>query len=1237
MTTPTPRPVFSRSPRLVRRTQPVELTIPDPPPAPDTNGNAVWLTMLPLLLMILVMGGVGLASGMTTMLYFSVPLMGASAIGSVAINQYQKRKAKKAAAERTQKYGALLKEYEQQLTELHRTQYELRNRNDPTPDACLEVAQELDRRLWERTADDEDFLVVRVGLGDVPTNVQVKTPEVRNPIDPDPLVVAARNLVARYAMVEGVPLTVDIQEAGVVGIGGDREFGLTAAFTLLMQLATHHAPHEVKLGAIFPPEELEEWAWLRWLPHTWHEDHEMRFLANRAESARKLLLHFERLMDERIRQLEDPKLSKDAEMLPRYVLLLAWRGVAETDPTIQRLQTEGPRTGIYPVFIGHRTKQLPRTCRTMVRVEQGESLLIEQEGNTSARPLSLDRPTATMLDQFALAQAPIVLQSGEARQIRSMVTLFDLFGVARVEDLNVAQRWEASAKAGKSLITPIGMEYGDELLMLDLHEKADGPNGLVAGMVGAGKSELLQTLVASLVLNYHPHRLALVLVDYKGGGMAKPFERLPHTLGIITNLQNESLAQRALTSFDVELKRRQRLFDTAKGGEGVVHIDDYQKLYDAGQVSEPLPYLVVIVDEFAEMKTEQPDVAKEFVRIARTGRALGLRLILAMQKPAGIVDGQIEANTRFRLCLRVAQTDDSMAMLRRPEAAYLQQIGRAYLQIGANEQFKEFQVAWSGAAYAPDGSGEHHPMDVVAVHLDGRQELLYRPPTEDAENQGEISQLRALTDHLESVAAAMEIERLDYLWLPPLPEEVALPAVRKATQGWNGAGWTPGDRWLAPTVGLVDRPRERVQDALRVDLGSEGHLAIYAAPGYGKTVALQTLIMALAQDHTPSEVNLYVLDFGGRILKMFEPLPHVGAVIASDEGERLDRFFLFLRAEMERRRKLLGDSGAASLQEYRRLTGNPEPAIVVVVDNFKTLYSMIEENETQADTLARLAQDGMGLGMHFVLTATNGSGIRFNISSNIMLAIALQQVDASEYANLVGRTDGMLPEAQPGRGLVRHKPVLECQLALPADGETDAERNAALRATVEAMAAAWTGPRARPIGVLPAVVELASLLQGRHPTDAATIGLHVDDLSPLHMTLADGPHFLVTGPSQSGKSTLLTTWATALAAQHTPDELALYIIESPRQSLAKLRELPHVVGHAVSPTEADALLAEVEARVTDPHARETHADDGVNGAPLASGDTDGRKPHVCAVLIIDDVWDVYDDSLSEQGKQTLGA
>ena len=365
-----------------------------------------------------------------------------------------------------------------------------------------------------------------------------------------------------------------------------------------------------------------------------------------------------------------------------------------------------------------------------------------------------------------------------------MVSLLAMLGVEQVEALQIERRWIESQTAGRSLAVPIGLGAGAETLELDLHERADGPNGLVAGTVGAGKSELLQTLVAALAINYHPYRLAFVLVDYKGGGMAKPFKDLPHTLGVITNLDQENLALRALTSFNVELKRRQTLFDAAK----VNHIDDYQRKYYTGEpgADTPLPYLVVIVDEFAEMKTEQPETAKEFVRIARVGRALGLRLILAMQRPAGIVDGQIEANTRFRLCLRVAQTEDSQAMLKRPDAAFLSGMGRAYLQVGANEKFKEFQVAWGGAPYDPERAALGNPLEIVAVNLDGSRGSLYAPDVV-AERKAQ-TQLEAVVEEIQLAAEAQHVERLPSLWLEPLPERLALATVRRS-EGWDGRSW----------------------------------------------------------------------------------------------------------------------------------------------------------------------------------------------------------------------------------------------------------------------------------------------------------------------------------------------------------------------------------------------------------------------------------------------------------------
>ena len=319
-------------------------------------------------------------------------------------------------------------------------------------------------------------------------------------------------------------------------------------------------------------------------------------------------------------------------------------------------------------------------------------------------------------------------------------------------------------------------------------------------MVGAGKSVVLETLVASLSVNYHPHKVAFVLVDFKGGGMARPFENMPHTLGVITNLQEGNLAVRALTSMRVEGERRQELFNNA----GVNHIDDYQKLYYNGRVTVPLPYLVIIVDEFAEMKSEQPEVAKEFIKIARLGRALGFRLILAMQKPAGIVDAQIEANTRFRLCLRVAQTEDSQAMLKRPDAAYLAGNGRSYFQVGANEIFELFQVAWGGATYDPDSLLSRDPREISAVALSGRRDVLYQPPRPQLTDEEDISQLKAIVTHLEQQAETLESRSCRGCGCRPCPNNYRWQRCGVLIKDGCTAFWQPGEHWCSPVVGLLD-------------------------------------------------------------------------------------------------------------------------------------------------------------------------------------------------------------------------------------------------------------------------------------------------------------------------------------------------------------------------------------------------------------------------------------------------
>ncbi len=255
--------------------------------------------------------------------------------------------------------------------------------------------------------------------------------------------------------------------------------------------------------------------------------------------------------------------------------------------------------------------------------------------------------------------------------------------------LNIADNYK-KGDITERIKAPIGVGEGGVILTLDLHERASGPHGLIAGTTGSGKSELLTTLILALALEYPPDKAAFFLIDYKGGGMSNLFAKLPHLIGSISNL-SKSESKRAEISLKSENERRQRIFAES----GVNNINDYTRLYDAGVVTEPLPHVFIIVDEFAELRKEEPDFMERLISVSQVGRSLGMHLILATQKPAGVVDERIRANSRFRIALRLVDRADSMDMLRREDATFIKECGRAYLQVGNNEIFTCFQSGYA--------------------------------------------------------------------------------------------------------------------------------------------------------------------------------------------------------------------------------------------------------------------------------------------------------------------------------------------------------------------------------------------------------------------------------------------------------------------------------------------------------------------------------------------------------------
>ena len=628
-------------------------------------------------------------------------------------------------------------------------------------------------------------------------------------------------------------------------------------------------------------------------------------------------------------------------------------------------------------------------------------------------------------------------------------------------DLKVLSRWENHAPY-QSLAVPIGLRGKDDLVYLNLHEKAHGPHGLIAGTTGSGKSETIQSYILSLAVNFHPHDVAFLLIDYKGGGMANLFKDLPHLLGTITNLDGAQ-SMRALASINAEIHRRERLF----GQYGVNHINQYQKKFKLGEATEPLPHLFLISDEFAELKVNQPDFIKELVSIARVGRSLGVHLILATQKPSGVVDDQIWSNSRFKLALKVADRGDSMEMLRTADAAQITQTGRAYLQVGNNEVYELFQTAWSGADYQPEkdhlGIEDH---TIYLINELGQYEVLNQDLSglDTAEEIKEVpTELDVIVQEINHLHQEEGIAAVAQPWLPPLKERITLDELEKVVpiEAWQ--------RRTAPNVliGVADIPQAQKQEAVAIDLSKDGNILLYGSPGTGKTTFLQTVAMDLARKQSPENLTMYLLDFGTNGLAPLTQLPHVADSLLLDQTEKIQKFIRIINRELDRRKKLLSEHGVGTIALYREVTGKQEPTMVILMDSYESMKD--EPYETDLFKLfMRISREGLSIGVHLIITASRQNNLRAQLYSNFKHQLTLPQNDISEIRGIVGATPlASTMEDIKGRALMKRDEVDVVQFALPVAGDNDIQIINNLRDQVQSLKEMWTGRTPAGIPMVP--------------------------------------------------------------------------------------------------------------------------------------------------------------------------
>ncbi|MCC8081809.1 MAG: FHA domain-containing protein [Lachnospiraceae bacterium] len=706
----------------------------EPAPAkhePDTK--PAWMTVLPSLTMMIpmVLGFSLMGSNMKMGLVIAV---GSAVVGftwAVINLRYSRKQQREKEMLRLERYEEYLVQSADRIRE--KFEYNRQAQIDLYPDAESCSRYNADTLAsWARNSKHSDFLFVRLGLGDMPFQIQIQTQEKGFVLSPDELAERPGKIADSYRTMRQVPLGIVLADYGVGGVLSDNEESrMSMVRTMLTQIAANYSYTDVKVVALFDGNGscAEQWNSLKWLPHVWNEERTFRYLASDPDEISEVLYVLLQQLRDREELMSTILSGKKKAPVPHYILFVEKPDMLESQVICKYLYEQGEHLGISTILLSDSYSKFPGSCGFIIEDSREFcGIYGTREDDRFRKKTDFDSVSLSCFNSMARRMASWRVNEAESSHtIPSSLTFFEMMGIQSLSELNVIECWKKN-RTYESMRALVGQKSGGAGCYLDIHEKYHGPHGLVAGTTGSGKSETLQTYILSLAINFSPLDVGFFIIDFKGGGMANLFSNLPHMLGQISNLSGNQV-RRAMISIKSENSRRQRIF----GESGVNNINDYTRLLKSGEVSVPLPHLLIVIDEFAELKREQPAFMKELISVAQVGRSLGVHLILATQKPGGTVDDNIWSNTKFKMCLRVADKQDSNDMLHRPDAAFLTQAGRCYLQVGNDEIFELFQSGWSGAVY--DADCVRHDSGAVMIDLPGREAVIGRSLGTNAEKR----------------------------------------------------------------------------------------------------------------------------------------------------------------------------------------------------------------------------------------------------------------------------------------------------------------------------------------------------------------------------------------------------------------------------------------------------------------------------------------------------------------------
>ncbi len=1024
-------PQFNRSPHVITASKVTEITLPRKEhigEKPEFN----WVsTILPPLLMTVVMIIMFIFLNLGS-LFFTVPMYSISiVIGVINYKSQKKKYYSKLKSAEDNFYNAQVN-VRNIINNCKREQADFLVKEYPDIARCCQIVKSRSSEMWRIRSDEEFFLDLRLGMGEVKSNLKLQGSY---------SVEENENIVQYMDTLKNVPVSIPVNKYKSVGVVGDRQTILKQVRSMIIQATVNQGYDELKIVIFYSKDEVNEWKWARWLPHIWDNDRQNRYMAYSSEDSIKLCKELEEIYDRRKAKLND---NESDNMY--FLVIVADRKLISNQPLMQHITGE-ETYGFNAIFMSEDRGRLPSGCKAIIENKNESSFWYPTTDKSDKHVFRADIIGVDICDKISRSMAPVrLIESGSTSKLPNSISFMEAYGVRKVDDFNIAKRWKQS-DYGRSLSVPIGIKSNGEEMLFDINEHADGPHGMVSGAAGSGKSDIVQSWILSMALTFRPTEVSFIIVDYKGDGLLAPFRKLPHLVGTISNLDHK--VERNVTALNSELIRRQELFKEC----GAHNIEDYIEQYKHGKMKTPLPYLIIIIDEFADFKANHPEFMPIINAIYTKGRSLGVYAMVLAQDVASAASGStIEVNSNFRWSMKVNSADASMGILGTHDAYTMPKLpGRGYVKIGNFEVYEKIQAFWSGAYYNPEINSEINkipPVSRVTEH--GKCTPVISDSVDRDKEMGtwtSTKEIDVVVSYIEEYVSKNAIEVPKQVWQPPLPKDLLLDDLLH--EKYSDGIWPENTSLVEMRLGVADDPVLQKQHLLSYKFNSCGHVSIQGGPESGKTTALLTGIRSLVERYSPENLELYLFDYDKWTLNLMNNLPHVKGNTAASEPDEIRKMVAGIKDELNIRKAMFLKKGAVSLEGFCQM-GKSIPSIILVIDNITAAWDDIQEVQ---ELLYEVAQKGAGYGIYLVATAP-GATFPYKLVNYFKTKISLVQNEKSDYVSIVGRTE-LTPETYPGRGLAKIEHPVEIQIARPVSGENEVERNSAIHEMTEKQKKGW--------------------------------------------------------------------------------------------------------------------------------------------------------------------------------------